>query len=260
MVYGHGVEQHDALPSRFQERTGWTSANLGQLGACLLQCLATFREIGLRLRPRFVFVCTHPTDVEDALDVYGAPELRRFVEEGRWPLVVRGKYRPPPWWDLRDLWAVRLALPMRSAALPGAVFRGVRDRLTSRALAHREARPWKPSPEAVAGPHPALGPGASADLRLGWAATRLALAEITRLAGEAGSRVVLFDVGYPRDLSRSVAETAGELGAEYSPAGAVALELASSGVEIYLADDGHWSPTGNAVVARELARAVGAPD
>ena len=259
MVYGHGVEQRDTLSSRFDERTGLASANLGQQGACLLQCLATFREIGLRLRPRVVFVCTHPTDVEDALDVYGSSELHRFVDEGRWPLVVREKYRPRPWWDLLDLWAVRLALPMRSSALPGAVFRGVRDRFRGEAPAPQAAGYWKPSPEAIAGPYPAFGATATDDLRLGWAATRRALAEIARLADQAGAQVVLFDIGFPRDLSQSVAATARELGAGYSPAGAAALGLSFSGVESYLADDGHWSPTGNAVVARELARAVGAP-
>lgn len=223
----------------------------------MLQCLATFREVGLRLRPRFVFVCTHPTDVEDALDVYGAPELRRFVDEGRWPLLVREKYRPPPWWDLLEFWAVRVALPMRSAALPGAVFRSVRDRLGGEAAVPRAPGNWLPSPEAVAGPYPAFGPNATGDLRLGWAATRRALGEIKRLADEAGAEVVLFDIGYPQDLSQAVAATGRELGAGYSPAGAASLRLAFSGAEIYLADDGHWSPTGNAVVARELARATG---
>jgi hypothetical protein len=257
MVYGHGVEEQDTLPSRFQERTGIESANLGQQGACMLQCLATFRELGPRLRPRFVFVCTHPTDVEDALDVYGASELRGFVDEGRWPLVVREKYRPRPWWDLLDLWAVRLALPMRSSALPGAVWRSVRDRLRGEAPAPRATGYWKPSPEAVAGPYVAFGPSATAELRLGWAATRRALSEIKRLADQSGAKLVLFDIGYPQDLSQAVAATGRELGAEYIPAGTTALRLAFSGAEIYLADDGHWSPTGNAVVARELARATG---
>lgn len=259
MVYGHGVEQQDTLPSRFEERTALATANLGQQGTGILQCLATFREIGLRLKPRFVFVCVHPTDIEDALELYAASELRGFVDEGRWPLTVREKYRPRPSWDLLDLWAVRLALPLRCSALPGAVFRVARDRLGGEAPAPRTEGHWEPSPEAVAGPHVAFGPEATDDLRLAWAATRRALAEIKRLGDQAGARVVLFDIGYPQDLSREVAATARELGAEYSPAGAAALRLASSGVEIYLADDGHWSPTGNAVVARELARAVEGP-
>jgi hypothetical protein len=260
MVYGHGVEERDALPARFQERTGLASANLGQQGACLIQCLATFRENGLRLRPKTVFVCVHPTDVEDALDIYGAAELRHFVEGGRWPLTVRDKYRPRPWWDLLSLFSTRLALPLYSSAVPGALVRGVRDRLAGVTPPRRDPGYWKPSPEAVAGPFPALAPGATDDLRLGWAATRRAVAEIKRLADESGARVVLFDIGYPRDLSRSVAETARELGAGYSPAGAEAVRLAFSGAETYLADDGHWSPEGNGVVARELARTVEPPE
>jgi hypothetical protein len=260
MVYGHGVEQDETLAARFAERTGLAVANLGQQGACMLQLSATLQELGPRLRPRYVFVCTHPTDAADAVDLYGAGELRSFVAEGRWPLLVREKYRPRPAWDLLDLWAVRLSLPMRSSALPGALARAMLGRTKGELAPARSSGVWKPSPEAVAGPFPAFDPRGSDEQRLGWAAHRRALGEIKRLADGLDARLVLFDIGYPRDLSRAVEATARELGARYSAAGLAALGLAFSGVEVYLADDGHWTPEGHAVVARELARAAGIPD
>lgn len=260
MVYGHGVEQEDTLPSRFERRTGLASANLGQQGACMLQCLATLQALGPRLRPRYVFVCTHPTDADDAVDLFGAGELRRFVDEGRWPLLVREKYLPRPFWDVLDLWAVHLALPMESSALPGALVRALRDRVKDGAAPPPVPGFWRPSTEEVVDPYAPFGPRGSDEQRLGWAAHKRALAEIKRLGDRLGARLVFFDVGFPRDLSRAVAATARELGAEYSAAGLAALNLALSGVEMYLADDGHWTPEGNAVVARELAHAVGLPD
>jgi len=260
MVYGHGVEQDETLSARFTARTGLAAANLGQQGACMLQSLATLQELGPRLRPRYVFVCTHPTDAEDAVDLYGASELRRFLEEDRWPLLVRDKYRPRPPWDLLDLWAVHLALPMHSSALPGALVRAVLGRVKGAVAPPRALGFWKPSPEDVAGPYLVFGPRGTDEQRLGWAAHTRALAEIKRLGDRLGAHVVLFDVGYPRDLSQAVEATAHELGAQYSAAGLAALNLALSGVEVYLADDGHWTREGNAVMARELARAAGVPD
>jgi hypothetical protein len=260
MVYGHGVEQHETLPARFAARTGLAVANLGQQGACMLQSLATFQELGPRLRPRYVFVCTHPTDADDAVDLYGANELRGFVEQGRWPLLVREKYRPRPRWDPLELWAVDLALPLQAAALPGALVRAVLGRVKGEPAPGPAPGPWKPSPEDVAGPYPVFSPRGTSEQELGWAAHRRALSEIKRLGDRLGAHVVLFDIGYPRDLSQAVEATAHELGAQYSAAGLVALNLALSGVEVYLADDGHWTREGNAVVARELARQAGVPD
>jgi len=55
----------------------------------------------------------------------------------------------------------------------------------------------------------------------------------------------------------AIEAAAHDLGAEYSPADAVAYERARShGEAIYLAGDGHWSPLGAAVVAAELARTL----
>jgi hypothetical protein len=77
------------------------------------------------------------------------------------------------------------------------------------------------------------------------------------LCDDAGARLVLFDLGYPREFSAAVEALAGALEVRYSPAGRVALERARAGDEVYLADDGHWSPLGSQVVARELAGAAG---
>src|SRR5262249_51191283 len=53
MIYGHGVENSDTVPSRFAALTGLRVANLGQPATSPLQALLSFREIGLTLRPRF---------------------------------------------------------------------------------------------------------------------------------------------------------------------------------------------------------------
>src|SRR5262249_4798990 len=50
---------------------------------------------------------------------------------------------------------------------------------------------------------------------------------------------------------------ADRLGVTYVPAGQAALARALAGEETYLANDGHWSPHGCDVVARELTTALG---
>ena len=80
MIYGHGVEAAQTVPARFEAVSGLASANLGQQGTCPVQALELLRRKGLKLRPRYVFLCAHPTDVLDAPGAYDAGELARFVE------------------------------------------------------------------------------------------------------------------------------------------------------------------------------------
>jgi hypothetical protein len=68
--------------------------------------------------------------------------------------------------------------------------------------------------------------------------------------------VVLFDLGYPTAFSKAHEALAQELGIAYNPAGRVVLEQARAGAPVYLANDGHWSPEGSRVVARELAKSL----
>jgi hypothetical protein len=46
------------------------------------------------------------------------------------------------------------------------------------------------------------------------------------------------------------------VGAEYSSAGAQALQRALAGEPVYLANDGHWTGRGAAIVAEALAQAA----
>ena len=92
----------------------------------------TFLETGVGLRPRVVFVCTHPTDLEEVVRHYGATELARFVsapaqETGAWP-HVEPEFRPRPAWDPVAFWSLHVALPMESSGVLGAVVRGLRGK------------------------------------------------------------------------------------------------------------------------------------
>ena len=86
------------------------------------------------------------------------------------------------------------------------------------------------------------------------------LREVARECGRIGARLVLFDIGYPRAFSAATRSLAGEIGAEYSPAGEVALARAWRGTRVYLANDGHWTAEGARIVAEELARTAAARD
>src|SRR5262249_49613281 len=66
MIYGHGVEDAQTVPSQFHARTGWAVANLGQQGTCLIQMAMRYQHRGAGLQPRVVFVCSHFNDITDA--------------------------------------------------------------------------------------------------------------------------------------------------------------------------------------------------
>lgn len=257
MIYGHGLEADQAVPGRFAARTGLAAANLGQQGTGLIQSWQTLRRTGLALRPRWVFVCVHPTDVGEAVRYYDAGELARFVAaEGQGaPLPrVRAEYQPRPWWNPAEIWSRHLALPLRSAGILGALARSRRDPNLRLPLGRD---PFIPSALDREVSPAALDPAAPPDQRLPWLAEREAAARIKHEADAVGARVVFFDLGYPDGFSRAVEETARALGAAYSPAGRVVLDRCLAGQVMYLADDGHWSAAGADAVAAELAASVG---
>jgi hypothetical protein len=257
MIYGHGLEAEQAVPARFAARTGLSAANLGQQGTGLIQSWQTLRRTGLALRPRWVFVCAHPTDIGEALRYYDPGELARFAaaDGPDAPLPrVRDEYRPRPWWDPAELWSRHLALPMRSAGILGALARSRRDPNLRLPLGRD---PFVPSTADRAAAPRALDAAAPPDERLPWLAERRAAARIKRDADAIGARVVFLDLGYPDGFSRAVEETARELGAAYSPAGRTVLARCLGGEVMYLPDDGHWSAAGADAVAAELAAGVG---
>jgi hypothetical protein len=258
MIYGHGVEAEQTVPARFQARSGLVTANLGQQGACMVQQLLTFLETGVRLRPRLVFVCTHPTDLEEVVRHYGESELARFVsapaQEARaWP-HASPEFRPRPAWDPVAFWSLHVALPMESSGVLGAVTRGLRGK-GQVVVARRD--PFVPTPAERAMGLDGLVPPGLADRTLPWRAHRHALGEIRRACQRIGARLVLFDLGYPDALSAAVRAAAAELGADYSDAGRVVVERSAHGERMYLKDDGHWSPEGADAMAAALMESVG---
>ena len=245
MVYGHGVQADETVPARFAALTGKPAANLGQQGTCLVQGWMLLRERAATLRPRAVYACAHPTDPADAPYWYAPDELERFSSTQGYVPSVRSERLGPggPF----AFWSAHVALPLRSARMLVVLL--------------------KPGAAPAAG---SAGSGlvpSQADLEIpfdpqnsndgpGWQAHREALRRLKRTCDEVGARLVVFDLGYPHAFSRAVEASARAAGAEYDPAGRVVLERALRGEEMYLRNDGHWSPRGADAVARELARSA----
>jgi hypothetical protein len=250
MVYGHGVDDDRTLAAYFSAVTGLAAANLGQQGTCQLQSLLTWRAVGRALRPRYVFASVHFTDLAEIDILYEPEEQRRFREEtGYLPLAVVS-YRPRPWWDPIAFWSTHLAAPLRVSGILGTLVQAARAGKLRHATRDEDAAWSLPTEENLSRPFPTDGPG--------WATERHALARLQQECTEAGARLVLFDIGYPRAFTAEVESIAGQIGADYSPAGRVVLARGQGGEDVYLKNDGHWTPLGNDLMARELAGAVGA--
>lgn len=251
MIYGHGVETGQTVPSRFQAATGLPSANLGQQGTGPVQALERLRRTGLRLRPRHVLLCVHPTDVMDALAGYERGELQRFVAQDGYRPVARADQEP----GVFQFWLARVAIPLRAGrALRGLTQGSAPD--DRPASAEGEGARFLPSREAIAEPFAPIAGRGDPDAALGWTVLRRAVGQISAAAQGAGADLVIFDIGYPSAFSAAVEGLAGEVRARYVDAGRAALAEAQGGADIYLARDGHWSPAGCDVVARRLAAAV----
>jgi hypothetical protein len=258
MIYGHGVEEDQTVAARFGVRTGLSVANLGQQGTCQVQSWLRFARIGLKLRPRIVFACSHFTDIEDPLGLYPTDELEKLLAsplDAPYLPFALGRYRPRPWWDPVSFWARRLALPLRCSGVAGAVVRTIRARHS--AAVRSGAPPWvRPSEADIDAPFAPFEPGAQYEQKLGWRVHVRSVRQIKRLCDGIGARLVLFDIGYPRAFSSAIEGLAREIGADYDAAGREALACALDGRPIFLPDDGHWTPEGSDVVAASLARLV----
>src|SRR5262249_29377696 len=256
MIYGHAVETEQPFPSRFAAHTGLPVANLGQQGTDLLQMWLRYRRLGTPLHPRLVFVCSHFNDVGEATFYHPAEELERFlagpVEEDYLPRARR-EYQEGRRRKLEQFWNDHAALALRAGRLVHFLLCSLSRKpgisptpesepfVPSRQARQAPFTPWADSPEA----------------RLGWQVHARALAKLKYLCDQQGARLVLFDLGYPSAFSAAIKGVADRLGVTYVPAGQAALARALAGEETYLANDGHWSPHGCDVVARELTTALG---
>jgi hypothetical protein len=254
MIYGHGVHGGDTVPAAFERLTGLDTANLGQQGTCAPQQMVLLRRRGLPLRPRQVFLCAHPTDLADLTRMYDEAELERFVAGGA-PPRVRREYAGPHPWDPLWLWARHFGLPLRAGGVLGSLVRGLRERRFQEFAAARD--PFVPTAGELVEVAPELGAGTGAGAGVAWQAHRHAIAEIRAECDRLGARLVLFDLGYPRAFTAAMEGLAADLGVAYSPAGRVALRRAQAGARVYLANDGHWTPQGAAIVAEALAATLG---
>jgi hypothetical protein len=202
-----------------------------------------------------VFLCAHPTDLEDVTRMYDPQELRHFLAQPAYEPMFRPGL--PPWWDPLRLWARYLALPLRTGGIVGTLVRTVREGRRREGIAPRD--PFLPTEnefsEVTAALQTRAGPAGLA-VRV----HEESLREVARECRRLGARLVLFDIGYPRAFSAATQAMAGSIGAEYSPAGAVALVRAWRGAPVYLANDGHWTPEGAAIVAEALAATAAARD
>ncbi len=254
MIYGHGVEASDTVPARFEAVTRRKAANLGQQGTCLVQALLLLREKGLSLRPRWVFVSSHPNDPKDALSWYEGEELKRFLREDGYLPWARAEYREEHADSVFDLWMRNAVLPLRGARALHAALKRTHDDKVGINIPPPPAGPFVPSPAAL--DEPFAPESGSDELRLGWAVHRHALARIKKECDSIGARMVVFDLGYPRAYSRAVEEAARAIGAAYDPAGQKVLARAVAGDEMYLPGDGHWTRAAADEIARSLAAAV----
>jgi hypothetical protein len=255
MIYGHGVEEPQTACARFAARTGRVAVNLGQQGTCQIQSFLTLARHAPRLRPRVVFASLHPTDPEDVARIYDDGELRRFADaaEGApYEPIVLPELRPRPWWDPIAFWSRHVAIDLRCSGLAGTIAHY--NRPSARVSDHVVRDPFVPTTADIELRNPALEPDASEAVRLPWRAERRAVLEMKRLCDRLGARLVVLDLGYPRQFTQGVESLAREIGAGYSDAGRQVLARSLAGERVYLADDGHWSPAGNDAVAEVLAR------
>lgn len=254
MVYGHGLEQSQTVPEQFSQQTDLTAANLAQQGTCLLQAAMLLEDKGFRLKPRYVFLCSHPTDLDDLTFWYEGDELQKFLTNDAYRPLVREQFRPKSLWNLPYLWSAYLAVPLRSSGVAGALSKTLRAPSSNTPV--KETANYVPSKADLDLPFAPVKPEASAENQLRWKVHRQAILRISRLSREHGAQLVLYDIGYPTEYTEAIEGLAKSVNVPFSPAGRVVLTKALAGEPMYLANDGHWTPQGSEVVARELRKFV----
>jgi hypothetical protein len=251
LIYGHGVETNEAVPHRYELHAQQATANLGVQGTGFIQEWMQFQRLGLQLKPKLVFLCSHPNDLGDVSQYYDNPEVEKFlassVDDTTEPLA-RSRFRPQPFWHPRTIWEEYLALPLRSAGAIRVLGQGMKQGFSklsgpvasTPALEYRSPKSqWQLDSEAD---------------RLAWKAHCHALAKIQHGCDTIGARLIVFDLGFPEGFSAAMESECVRTGIDYSRAGRVALQQALAGEDIYLPADGHWSPHGCDVIGQELAK------
>jgi hypothetical protein len=259
MIYGHGVETEETLPARFARASGLPTANLGQQGTCLVQALMLLREKGLRQKPRYVFVSSHPTDVTDPVEWYSHQELQRFLSEDGYEPFANEVYRRKGVRNVFEWWMVNAAFPLRTGRLLSALVTPPKGVALEHMRPIASAGPFVPTADVLETPFRPDAVDATPDEILGWRVHARALAEMKRLCAASGIALVSLDLGYPRAFSRAIETASAELGIPYCPAGREVLRRAQAGEAMYLANDGHWTPAGCDAMAQQLAAFVNQP-
>jgi hypothetical protein len=257
MIYGHGLETDETVSSRFASRTGTKVANLGQQGTCLVQMWMRFRQLRSQLQPRYVFVCSHFNDVDDACSWYPVEELHQYLAKEDYLPVSRRCYWPKANHHPVRVWNHYVHVPTRTGRLLHFLAFRLHDVLVSgnwprRGTETRDEECFVPSPARRQAPF-APWEHSSQEQRLGWNVHVRSLQKLKQLCAEQGAQIVLFDLGYPHAFSHAIEEQARLLEVPYVPAGQAVLSQALAGKPVYLANDGHWTPLGSDLVARELA-------
>lgn len=263
MVYGHGVETDETAAAQFETLTGLRTANLGVQAFGAIQELILMEQLGMTLHPRYVVLCIHPNDLIDSSNCYSEEELRKFIATpSDEPIHIFSGHRKSRSLSQRAErgWAHRIAAPLRASRALKALKESLSEpasRQENRKIStDLPAGLFVPQPADIRQPFAPTAGEAPALLKLQWRAHCRALERLQARCDDIRATLIVFDLGYSTAFCEATEELANAIGARYSPAGRRVLQQAIDGHAVYLADDGHWSPQGNLLIARQLAKEV----
>lgn len=252
MIYGHGVDDDQTAAARFEERTGITSANLGQQATSALQALRIFETTGIALKPKVVFFCAHMNDIPEAEIWYPRSELEHFlaspVDSTMFPEAYK-RLHPTSVLRLDRSWREQVELSLRTRGLLTWISKNGLKAATSLLGPNATVRHTYTTGSPIPLGHQYR---VTASDELGWRVHVKSLQRLKHRCHEIGAELIIFDIGMPHAFVSDMRALTQELGVRYSDAGSKALSLALSGEQIYLKDDGHWTPLGNDKIAEAL--------
>jgi len=226
-----------------------------------------FERLGVRLQPRFVFLCCHFNDVSEAGLYYDRDELQKFVAAGVDDVVLPRARREfslePP--GLARSWYYHVAPTLRSKGAWAGLRRLLRRKGFTQAFrtwtdeisnSTSRSQPFRPDEVTLHRPLEVASPDAPGGEHLLWSANTHVILRINAACTRIKATLILFDLGYSYAFSQATEEFASAHDIPFSRAGRVVLERALKGEEVYLAQDGHWSPAGCRAIAEELRKFV----